>query len=404
MKYSHSLEVTVDMLAYAIDNPAPSTIVLISGDRDFAYALSILRLRRYQVVLITLPTAHPSLTSQASVRFDWLNDILEVQKPSFGTNTHLERSRAASLREMSPEISRDSQLRPNAPSHTVGKVDFDGRNEESSYLLQCSPKKGQRKPALVSGISAPSGLESVLNTQTYVGVFSQNHQPPNSTDSYSHPVPQNAKLQSPLTNASINDVGLSVGTRDPPLSEEDDFISSTICAAENSSVKTQTDNGMLLFPKDFRTPLMSSASSPSLLPSPPITDDLASTSASEANHPLRPNSVSVDAAVLPSVTTAEQVHPDGGSTTISSGSATLVPAMFIALVDVLRAHRLKGDFRPRRSLVGGKLSKQVFKAAGVQKFSEYSALAAQKGIVQLGGMSGNAWIALTPPFHNISST
>ncbi|KAF9533387.1 hypothetical protein CPB83DRAFT_471557 [Crepidotus variabilis] len=32
----------VDMLAYAIDTPSPATVVIITGDRDFAYALSIL--------------------------------------------------------------------------------------------------------------------------------------------------------------------------------------------------------------------------------------------------------------------------------------------------------------------------------------------------------------------------
>lgn len=64
------------MLAHAIDNPAPSTVVLISGDRDFAYALSILRLRQYHVVLITLSNAHPSLRVQASLCFDWVADVL----------------------------------------------------------------------------------------------------------------------------------------------------------------------------------------------------------------------------------------------------------------------------------------------------------------------------------------
>ena len=67
------------MLAYAIDNTAPSTIVLISGDRDFAYALSVLRLRRYRVILITLPSAHASLVSQATLHFDWALDVLRPQ-------------------------------------------------------------------------------------------------------------------------------------------------------------------------------------------------------------------------------------------------------------------------------------------------------------------------------------
>ncbi|KZP20884.1 hypothetical protein FIBSPDRAFT_699502, partial [Athelia psychrophila] len=61
----------VDMLAFAIDNPTPSTVILVSGDRDFAYAVSMLRLRRYRVVIIAPPAIHISLKAQASVLFDW---------------------------------------------------------------------------------------------------------------------------------------------------------------------------------------------------------------------------------------------------------------------------------------------------------------------------------------------
>ena len=64
------------MLTYAIDNPAPATIVLISGDRDFVYAVSVLRLRRYRVVVVAPYTAHGSLKSQASVVLDWEADIM----------------------------------------------------------------------------------------------------------------------------------------------------------------------------------------------------------------------------------------------------------------------------------------------------------------------------------------
>ncbi|EIW60610.1 DUF537-domain-containing protein [Trametes versicolor FP-101664 SS1] len=66
----------VDMLTYAIDNPAPATVVLISGDRDFVYAVSVLRLRRYRVVVVAPYTAHASLKSQASAVLDWEADIM----------------------------------------------------------------------------------------------------------------------------------------------------------------------------------------------------------------------------------------------------------------------------------------------------------------------------------------
>ncbi|KAJ8583654.1 hypothetical protein M405DRAFT_748298, partial [Rhizopogon salebrosus TDB-379] len=65
--------ILVDMLAFAIDHHSPATIILIAGDRDYAYAISTLRLRQYTVVLIVPPSQNipHSLESQASVVIDW---------------------------------------------------------------------------------------------------------------------------------------------------------------------------------------------------------------------------------------------------------------------------------------------------------------------------------------------
>lgn len=64
----------VDIIAYAWDHPAPRTIVIISGDKDLAYMIGTLRMRKYEVILISVNGTHPSLTSQASVNFDWTVD------------------------------------------------------------------------------------------------------------------------------------------------------------------------------------------------------------------------------------------------------------------------------------------------------------------------------------------
>ena len=78
------------MVAYALDNPAPSTtIVLITGDRDFAYAFSVLKLRRYRTILVTLPNAHASLTFQASICFDWYRDVVNSTIPDLQAGHHL---------------------------------------------------------------------------------------------------------------------------------------------------------------------------------------------------------------------------------------------------------------------------------------------------------------------------
>lgn len=73
----------VDIMAFIKDNSPPATIILISGDRDFAYLLSTLRWRKYKVVLISNSLmTHESLTAQASVVYDWQSYILKTQPPS----------------------------------------------------------------------------------------------------------------------------------------------------------------------------------------------------------------------------------------------------------------------------------------------------------------------------------
>lgn len=72
--------IITDILAAAIDQPAPATVVLISGDRDFAYPLGILRNRGYNVVLVTPPIgAPPILEASANVVMSWRQDVLGVQ-------------------------------------------------------------------------------------------------------------------------------------------------------------------------------------------------------------------------------------------------------------------------------------------------------------------------------------
>ncbi|KAF5357945.1 hypothetical protein D9756_001858 [Leucocoprinus leucothites] len=74
------MEPTVDMLTHAADNPPPSTLVVIAGNNDFSYAISILRLRRYDIVLVC-PKERTAEHSQASLYLDWFSDILGHSPP-----------------------------------------------------------------------------------------------------------------------------------------------------------------------------------------------------------------------------------------------------------------------------------------------------------------------------------
>lgn len=72
---------------------------------------------------------------------------------------------------------------------------------------------------------------------------------------------------------------------------------------------------------------------------------------------------------------------------------------FKPLIHLLLAARAEGVARPTRSITAValvQLDKLVYQRAGVSKFREYTALAEQAGIIELGGLMGDAWIALHP--------
>ncbi|KZT29332.1 DUF537-domain-containing protein, partial [Neolentinus lepideus HHB14362 ss-1] len=60
----------VDMMAFALENQPPATVILITGDSDFAYLVSVLRFRLYRVVLIT-PRTLSTVKTLACVTLDW---------------------------------------------------------------------------------------------------------------------------------------------------------------------------------------------------------------------------------------------------------------------------------------------------------------------------------------------
>jgi len=63
--------ILVDMFLFALDNPPPSSIMLISGDVDFSNALYILGQRGYNIILVTPEDASAVLTNAAKFLWDW---------------------------------------------------------------------------------------------------------------------------------------------------------------------------------------------------------------------------------------------------------------------------------------------------------------------------------------------
>ncbi|MFS7945962.1 putative NYN domain, limkain-b1-type, meiosis regulator and mRNA stability factor 1 [Helianthus anomalus] len=70
IKDASDKKILVDMLFWAVDNPAPATYLLISGDRDFSNALHQLRMRKYNILLAQPQKA--SMTLVAAAKSVWL--------------------------------------------------------------------------------------------------------------------------------------------------------------------------------------------------------------------------------------------------------------------------------------------------------------------------------------------
>ncbi|KDR73459.1 hypothetical protein GALMADRAFT_227907 [Galerina marginata CBS 339.88] len=455
------------MLTHAIDNPAPSTVILITGDRDFAYAMSILRLRRYLVTLITLPNAHASLKVQASVCFNWNNHVLgptdistrEFNKP--GSLSFQERpsgwdsvvlgsphSHRTESMDRNERVDRAQTIRTAAQKRSTSHLAFDDplkypdleRNERKSTTFVDAGPLGMQNgtPPTVPSHTLPSthtpraghGTNSLplarsgagssmviphsrtLSTFTPQAGSSSAHITQNFEESY--------KLADTATLAHMSSLDNKSDCRVKPtiLSEDEGQIprplnlsrknepSTFIPAVEvlRSSASKPYPNQHIWDPSlSFRP-----ASAPSSLPVsfPPFI----------AATPTTPTPVITGPKTFvsfphPSVPQSAASNSSQGSTNngltgsvIQAKPAIVTPVNFKVLVQSLQSHRLKGNYRPPRSIVSIEIAKNglTYKKAGVEKFGQYVALAEQLGIVELGGREGGAWISLKPDWYDAS--
>ncbi|CAN6467018.1 unnamed protein product [Victoria cruziana] len=71
VKDASDKKILVDMLFWAVDNPAPANYLLISGDRDFSNALHQLRMRRYNILLAQPQNVSAPLLAAAKTVWLW---------------------------------------------------------------------------------------------------------------------------------------------------------------------------------------------------------------------------------------------------------------------------------------------------------------------------------------------
>ncbi|KAK3026919.1 hypothetical protein RJ639_040325 [Escallonia herrerae] len=110
VKDASDKKILVDMLFWAVDNPAPANYLLISGDRDFSNALHQLRMRRYNILLAQPLKASAALVAAAKSVWHWTSLVAgglplrsgESPEIANGSNTKITEVSRGSVSETLP--------------------------------------------------------------------------------------------------------------------------------------------------------------------------------------------------------------------------------------------------------------------------------------------------------------
>ena len=395
------------MLAYAIDNPAPTTIVLISGDRDFAYALSILRFRRYRIVLITLSNAHQSLRAQASISFDWVSEILEPIDLTLSNQSTSHRGKIS----LSP--AHEKLFSDHNPSSSLFQESYNEKSTNSLEFMnnirdetRCTDSEISRTPckhdANLKHDSLPPYLERLATSSMIL-----NNGPEAPARVVHSPVASypNGTLRSPFGTTACNSESnfssrptltqtrsrlmetsrLNFLCENPPLNHESPRLS-------HQQGSTSPINATQRLSSVDRTAVDDNHPSSSLAQSPP--ENVTAKTTAPTPSVIQPSST---------LTTVSGITQNSANPLQSTPFHLVVPDKFKILVQCLKSHRSKGSLRPLRSIIAVEIACNgtTYRQAGVLKFGQYVAMAEQAGIVEMGGSESTAWIGLKTPWFNV---
>ncbi|KAE8693682.1 germin-like protein 5-1 [Hibiscus syriacus] len=179
VKDASDKKILVDMLFWAVDNPAPANYLLISGDRDFSNALHQLRMRRYNILLAQPMKASAPLVAAAKSVWLWMS--LSAGGPPLSSDESTKLGHNSFNPEMLynpiPEMVQYSQpMAFSSESGTLGNPNFpnSGRNGDSKYRGRCI-RKTPNQPSISRASSVPTTTikENMNNGYPYKSEYSQ---------------------------------------------------------------------------------------------------------------------------------------------------------------------------------------------------------------------------------------
>ncbi|KAF8052074.1 hypothetical protein N665_1612s0004 [Sinapis alba] len=159
VKDASDKKILVDMLLWAVDNPAPANIMLISGDRDFSNALHQLSMRRYTILLAHPP--HASAPLVAAAKNVWLWTSLASGGPPLtsGDSSQLVNGRNNVSNPVS-ELAGDTKNHKTRDNHVPRGAIGESVTSSDSLKAHLSDKRQSSQAAFIASPKAHASVST----------------------------------------------------------------------------------------------------------------------------------------------------------------------------------------------------------------------------------------------------
>ncbi|KAI5124395.1 hypothetical protein M0805_008280 [Coniferiporia weirii] len=170
----------VDLLVFAFENQGPATIILITADNDITYALSVLRLRGHQIIIISPAESaycQGDTNYPADSCLDWKLDVLESDDPAaktryLSTRQHSWRAVAEGCVRAQPAESGSAGNFVCSQTKSVNKGGVYSSSSYASNSLVDKPESATRKgPVTAKGGSVVLNSGLVPSTEGKESAF-----------------------------------------------------------------------------------------------------------------------------------------------------------------------------------------------------------------------------------------
>ncbi|KAG9144849.1 hypothetical protein Leryth_018991 [Lithospermum erythrorhizon] len=228
VKDASDKKILVDMLFWAVDNPAPANYLLISGDRDFSNALHQLRMRRYNILLAQPQKASAPLLAAAKTVWLWTSlvnggpPVTDGEPSQFASNSYASFSSTDSLISHIPNCPPMNQFDEydSSGSPTLGNQRFPnmGWGTDLKHKGKQMQRNMMQQPIVSRNSTAVVGTHENLNNGDFYQQGNGHH--PKQFNNYQNVSgPQRVLSNVPPPNFNPN-LDLSYGNNNRPQSSQ----------------------------------------------------------------------------------------------------------------------------------------------------------------------------------------